>query len=368
MLDVAQTWGLVRSLLMYYRPGQIHRLRRLYRGFIRPGDLCFDIGAHAGNRVRAWLGLGARVLAIEPQPLFANLLRRWYGNNPRVTVLQKAVGARPGRATMLISHRTPTLSTLSQDWAARVAAEPSFAGVRWDADQDVEVTTLDRLVADWGLPAFCKIDVEGYESQVLAGLTVPLPQLSFEVIPVVREQALACIERLEALGPYHYNVALGEAGRLVWPAFADAETIKQWLHDMAPGARSGDVYARLLKGQVAGWIGSRYTVAQVAHPYAFPTPGVPVHESFFTSPARCPLRPHHSPDASLAGRDFFWRYAWQTVRFEQPYVFDLIGCFLVRPAKRSEPARTLRFDRLRRRHYHRLISRSMETPSAVSRD
>ena len=252
MLDLAEAWGLARSLLIYHRPGQIRRLRRMYQGFIRPGDCCFDIGAHAGSRVRAWLGLGARILAVEPQPLFANLLERWYGGNPHVTVLQKAVGAEPGSATMLISRRTPTVSTLSQDWAARVAAEPSFAGVRWDADQVVEVTTLDQLVADWGMPAFCKIDVEGYEPQVLAGLTFPLPQLSFEVIPAVRERALACIERLEALDAYSYNVSTAESGRLLWPAFADAGMARQWLHDLPPGGRSADIYARLLKGPMAG--------------------------------------------------------------------------------------------------------------------
>lgn len=68
MSSTARAFGMARSLAMYYGiPFRAARLRRFYGQFVRPGDLCFDVGAHAGNRVRAWRALGARVLAIEPQ-------------------------------------------------------------------------------------------------------------------------------------------------------------------------------------------------------------------------------------------------------------------------------------------------------------
>ncbi|MCB1669932.1 MAG: FkbM family methyltransferase, partial [Pseudomonadales bacterium] len=126
-------WGLWRSLLMYYGiPGRQARMRRCYGQFIDSGDLCFDIGAHVGNRLRAWRSLGARIVAVEPQPLLMQTLRRLYGADDSVTLVEQAVAAEPGEATLFISTRTPTVTTLSQQWQTRVQSDPSFSRVRWD--------------------------------------------------------------------------------------------------------------------------------------------------------------------------------------------------------------------------------------------
>ena len=85
--------GLWRSVLMYHAiPLRRRRLTRFYAQFIRPGDLCFDIGAHVGSRLRAWTPLGARILAVEPQPECMALLRRWYGDLAHITLIEQAVG------------------------------------------------------------------------------------------------------------------------------------------------------------------------------------------------------------------------------------------------------------------------------------
>ena len=60
---------------------------------------------------------------------------------------------------------------------------PGFEGVAWDAAETVEVTTLDRLIADHGLPRFVKIDVEGAEAEVLAGLSHAVAWIAFESLP-----------------------------------------------------------------------------------------------------------------------------------------------------------------------------------------
>src|SRR5690348_10138144 len=89
-------YGIARSLAIYR--GQVWKRRRaraLYAAFIKPGDLCFDIGAHVGNRTEHFLALGARVVAVEPQPAAMALLRRWYGSDPRVTLVEAALGASP---------------------------------------------------------------------------------------------------------------------------------------------------------------------------------------------------------------------------------------------------------------------------------
>ncbi len=222
-------------------------MARLYRQFVEPGDLCFDVGAHVGNRIRALTQIGARVVAIEPQPAFASLLRQWYGARSDVTVIECALGGEAGTAEMLISSRTPTVTTLSRQWADRISKTPSFATVRWDESRTVEVTTLDVLIEEHGVPAFCKIDVEGYELDVLRGLSQTVRSLSFEYIPAAVELSVDCIEHLSALGAYEFNWSVGESLTLASAIWLDTASMIDRLRAMPAEDRSGDVYARVFR-------------------------------------------------------------------------------------------------------------------------
>ena len=244
MSQLGRAAGLARSLVVHYGiPFRARRLARLYAPFLAPGALAFDVGAHAGNRVRAFRRLGARVVAVEPQPDFVRLLEGLYGRDPAVTIVAAAVAAAPGEARLLVSERTPTVTTLSADWARRVAADPSFRGVSWAPGARVPVTTLDALVAAHGRPDFVKLDVEGSEAAALAGLSTAVPALSFEYLAAARDVALACVDRLAALGRYEFNWSAGERQRLARPRWLEPDAIRAVLRGLAAG--SGDVYARL---------------------------------------------------------------------------------------------------------------------------
>lgn len=245
--------GLARSLAIYHAvPLRQRRMRRLYSQFVAPGDLAFDIGAHAGNRVRGLSALGCRVVALEPQPDFARLLRTIFARSPRVEVVEAAVSDTAGRVVLSVSDRTPTVTTLAAAWREARGRDPGFARVRWDRRVEVETTTLDALIARFGRPAFVKIDVEGAEPAVLNGLTQPVPALSFEYLPGALDCAESCVARLNALGAYRFNWSPSESYRLAAGRWLDGQELLAILRTPEAQRRSGDVYARLIAGSMEG--------------------------------------------------------------------------------------------------------------------
>jgi FkbM family methyltransferase len=243
---LCHAYGLARSSLIYRaNPVKRRRARAFYRRFVAAGDLCFDIGAHLGDRTATFRKLGARVVAVEPQPRLLTRLARRFGTDPGVALVAAALGAARGRAELAIDPMNPTIATLSRDFIRKAGASPGFRAARWRERAMVEVMTLDALIAAHGLPAFCKIDVEGYEDAVLEGLSQPLPALSLEYLPAALEPALAAIARLERLGPYRFNRSIGESMRLHHPCWLGAAEIAAELRRIPAEDGAGDVYALL---------------------------------------------------------------------------------------------------------------------------
>jgi FkbM family methyltransferase len=236
--------GVLRSLRIYYGDrGRRNAMDRLYGRFITPGDLVFDIGAHVGDRIAAFRRLGARVIAVEPQPALVRTLKLLYGRDRAVAIEPVAVGGGEGTVELRLNVDNPTVSTASEDFMRAADGAPGWEAQAWTRTIRVPVTTLDALIARHGLPAFIKIDVEGFEAQALAGLTRPPRALSFEFTTIQRDIGLAAIERCAALGFGRYNAVLGESHTLVLPDWTDAGAIGDWLRALPADANSGDVYA-----------------------------------------------------------------------------------------------------------------------------
>ncbi len=238
--------GVVRSLRIYYGDGKRRAaMDRFYGGFVRAGDLVFDVGAHVGDRTAAFRRLGARVVAVEPQPALVTTLKLIHGRDPAVAIEPVAIGARTGVISLKLNLDNPTVSSASDAFVRAACGAPGWNGQAWSRTIEVPVTTLDALVARHGQPAFIKLDVEGFEAQALAGLTRPAAALSFEFTTIQRDVAAACLDRCAALGYSRYNVALGESQTFVHAEWQDAGEIVRYLAALPDEANSGDVYARL---------------------------------------------------------------------------------------------------------------------------
>jgi FkbM family methyltransferase len=245
VLDALRTArGVFRSLRIYYF-GRHDRsaMDRLYARFVKSGDLVFDVGSHVGDRIGAFRRLGARVIACEPNPPLVKTLRLIYGRDAQVTIEPVAVGAAAGQIELKINVDNPTVSTASKDFLKASEGAPGWEGQNWDKSITVGMTTLDALIARHGMPAFMKIDVEGFEAEALGGLTQPVPALSFEFTTIQRDVAQACIGRCAALGYTRYNAALGESQQMVHDDWQSADAIGRWLTALPMSANSGDIYA-----------------------------------------------------------------------------------------------------------------------------
>jgi len=247
MADGWQTLrGVVRSLRIYYGDRKRRAaMDRLYGQFVRRGDLVFDVGAHVGDRIAAFRRLGARVVAVEPQPALVKTLRLLYARDRAVVIEPVAVGRSTGTVALKLNLDNPTVSTASDAFVRAAAGAPGWEGQSWNRTISVPLTTLDELIARHGMPAFVKIDVEGFEAEALAGLTRPAAGLSFEFTTIQRDVAQACMVRCVALGYRRYQAALGESQAFAHPQWQSAPAMARWLSALPDKANSGDVYALL---------------------------------------------------------------------------------------------------------------------------
>jgi FkbM family methyltransferase len=219
-------------------------MAQFYSNFVSPGTLCFDVGANVGNRVKIFLSLGARVVAVEPQEQCVKVLRHLYGKNRRLALVKKALGAKEGQAEIKISNAN-TISSMSPEWINAVRKSGRFSNYGWDTVAIVEVTTLDRLIEQYGIPSFVKIDVEGFEYEVVKGLSRPVKALSLEFTPEFIESTYNCIDHLRGLGKISLNYSRGESMQLALHEWVGVDEMMGFLSRFKDDhVIFGDVYVR----------------------------------------------------------------------------------------------------------------------------
>ncbi len=218
-----------------------------YSQFLNPDDICFDIGANIGGRTKIFVKLCKLVVCAEPQSRCAAQLKELFGGNAKVQVIQAAVGSAIGTAQMAVSNAS-TVSSLSKDWVNAVQSSGRFGeDVKWNETESVAVTTLDHLIEQFGVPAFIKVDVEGYEMEALSGLSRAVKALSFEFTPERLNQAFGVLNHLGKLGNIQTNYALGEDMAFVLSQWISSEALQQEMAKFRGDAHSiGDIYVRFV--------------------------------------------------------------------------------------------------------------------------
>lgn len=207
--------------------------------FLKSGDLVFDVGAHVGDKAVRFRQVGARVICFEPQPSCASTLRSRFVADDAVVVAGVGLSDREGTLDLMLCADASTLSTFSMAWK-----NGRFVGHSWDKLVEVSVITLDKAILEWGKPNYIKIDVEGYEKQVLLGLNSTVPYLSFEFTKEFMDDAQACVRRLGLLGFRGFNVAIGESQDFLLTEWVSSELLFKNLSIETDPLLWGDIYAR----------------------------------------------------------------------------------------------------------------------------
>jgi FkbM family methyltransferase len=216
----------------------------MYSQFVKKDSLVFDVGANEGNRTAIFLEIGAKVVAVEPQKDCIAILEKKFGN--KISLVKKGLDESEGEKLMYKSD-TNLISSFNKDYIDAVK-DDRFKGANWTPSEKLEMTTLDNLIAQYGVPDFCKIDVEGFEQQVLKGLSQPLKALSYEfVVPENLANAVTCLNLLMKQGNIQCNFSKGESMDLVLKNWKTGEEMLEYIQTKEFESFSyGDIYVQFV--------------------------------------------------------------------------------------------------------------------------
>lgn len=204
-----------------------------YKSFLPSTNLVFDIGGYDGHKTVAFLHIADKVVCCEPDPTNFNVLKtRFRNKRARVFLENVALSADEGVGNMFLHHEASAFNTLN----------PKFKNVtesdnlqKWNEQIKfqkvipVATTTLDSLIRKYGHPYFIKIDVEGYELEVIKGLSQPVPFISIEcLLPDFRDELKENIELILNLDAQAtFNIAVHE--KLLFEKFLKHRALHDYL-------------------------------------------------------------------------------------------------------------------------------------------
>lgn len=237
----------VKSWFLSSKDKKMIQQRHLfYSQFLPSGSLYFDIGANYGNRIEPLINEDIKIIAVEPQQECIRFLQQKYGK--KITILENGVGSKQENKLMYIAPNANILSSFSEDWIKSTQESGRFNQVEWNKTQEIKMITLDYLIATYGKPDFVKIDVEGFELEVLKGLSQDLKVLSLEyTVPECSATLTQCLSYLEALSstPLSFNYCVTENMIFSLPEWVSYNEINIIIKSPAfLATKFGDIYVK----------------------------------------------------------------------------------------------------------------------------
>lgn len=230
--------------LLGIKQKEFHSLKEFYKTHIKNNSLVFDVGSNIGDRADVFLSLGARCICLEPNGNLIKIVKARFQGVVGLKILNKGCGSKVGTLQFKLASNS-LVSTFSEKFIEH--RHKIGENSNWDHSVEVEVTTLDNLISEFGVPDFCKIDVEGYEKNVLEGLNSKVGTISFEFTsPTFNEDTIWCVNKLTALGYASFNISFGESLQFVFDEWITGDALAQFISVDSKMKRPayGDIYAR----------------------------------------------------------------------------------------------------------------------------
>ena len=186
-----------------------------YRKFLgshpAKNKLIFDVGANMGHKSLIFSKLAKKVVAFEPsKKLFGFLQQRFKNSN--ITLFNYALGSSVSESKIYVVENNEAYNSLNKKHIETTTSNRGIATLETVKRQIVKVETLENFIQKFKIPKYIKIDVEGFELEVLRGLRTPVPLISFEAnLPEFRSESILSIEYLDEIssGRYRFNFATG---------------------------------------------------------------------------------------------------------------------------------------------------------------
>lgn len=175
-------------------------------------ELALDIGSFTGDSVVGIQSMGYKhIVCIEPDPHNFDKLKSNYGKNATITLIKKAVSDKSEEIIKLCSTRNlPFLNSLDPKWLTKTRHNQFYRPNQYE-EVDVETITIPDIIELVGKsPDYIKIDVEGWEKQVIRCIKEKPELVSFEWISERLDDNLSCISMLRDLGFSKFYICMGE--------------------------------------------------------------------------------------------------------------------------------------------------------------